>query len=161
MEIITPAEIEAAKKKLENLTDNEFRKLLKTYQKKQTTLFVYSAAVAQREEFNEDESDILVSSNLLAWQCLRDKFATLKKVPIEQIDELDDRMFRDMESMLEKSDEDQEEFIQQMIESHPQPNLMGMICSMTMEAGGDVRDELKGILFFSAKNVLDALIDVC
>ena len=58
-------------------------------------------------------------------------------------------------------DEDQEEFIQQMIETHPQPNLLGTISMMTMEAESGVRDELKGILFFSAKNVLDALIDFC
>ena len=161
MKMITPAEIEQAQKKFETFTEGDVRKLMKTYQRKQTALLVYSAAVAQREELNDDEYDVLVSATLLVWECMKNKFPAIKKVPIERLDELDDRMFQQLESMLEKSDDDQEEFIQQLIESHQQPNLLGTICSMTMEAEASVREELKGILFFTAKNVLDALIDVC
>jgi hypothetical protein len=161
MEIITPAEIEQAQKKFETFTEADIRKLMKTYQRKQTALLVYSAAVAQREELNDDEYDVLVSSTLLIWVCMKKKFPAIKKVPIERLDELDNRMFQELESMLEESDEEQEEFIQKVIERHQQPNLLGAICSMTMEAEANVREELKGILFFTAKNVLDALIDVC
>jgi hypothetical protein len=161
MKIITPAEIEQAQKKFETFTETDVRKLMKSYEKKQTALLVYSAAVAKREELNDDEYDVLVSATLLIWECMKIKFPGLKKVSIERLDELDNRMFQELESMLEESQDEQEEFIQKIIESHPQPNLLGTICSMTMEAEATVREELKGILFFSAKNVLDALIDVC
>jgi hypothetical protein len=161
VEIITLDEIDSAQKEFEAFSESDIRKLMKAYQKKQTALLVYTAAVAEREELNEEEYDVLISATLLIWQTMRKKFPALRKVKIEQMEELDNRLFQDLESMLGQPDEEQVEFMQKVIETHSQPNLLGKISMMTIETDEAVRDELKGILFFTAKNVLDALIEAC
>jgi len=70
-------------------------------------------------------------------------------------------LFAELESMLAEPDEKHVEFILGIIQSHPQPYLLGKVCVITNETEDTVRDELKGILFFTAKNVLDALIETC
>jgi hypothetical protein len=161
MDIITPDEIAATEAELHSFTESEIRKLMKRYQKKQTALLVYTAAVAEREQLNEEEYDILISSTLLAWQSMERKCPSMKKVPIEKMEELDNRLFDDLQSKVDQSDEENEEYIQEMIFRHAQPNLLGRISELSMESEEPVREELKGILFFAAKNVLDALIDAC
>ena len=159
MEIVTLEEINSVRERFSAFTEEEIRRLMKTFEKKQTALLVYIAAVAEREELNEEEYDVLISTSLLIWQTMADKFPDLRKVAVERVEELDNRMFETLESMLKKSDESHEKSIQRMIEAHKQPNLLGTISEMSIDTETAVRDELKGILFFTAKNVLDALVE--
>jgi len=161
MDVISREEIAAAEDELRSYSESELHKMIKRYQKKQTALLVYTAAVAEREQLNEEEYDILISATLLSWQAILKKCPSLKKVQIEKMEELDNRLFEDLELRIEKSDEENEEFIQEMIFRHTQPNLLGRISELSMETEDAVRGELKGIIFFAAKNVLDALIDAC
>jgi hypothetical protein len=161
MDVITREEISATERELKSLMESGIRKLMKRYQRKQTALLVYTAAVAEREELNEEEYDILISSTLLAWQTIEKKCPTLKKVRIERMEELDNVLLADLQSRMDQPDEENEGYVQQMIFQHSQPNLLGRISELSMESEGDVREELKGIIFFAAKTVLDALIEAC
>jgi hypothetical protein len=161
MDIITREEIAVTEAELKSYTESDIRKMMKRYQKKQTALLVYAAAVAEREQLNDEEYDVLISASLLAWQTIALKCPSLKKVRIEKMEELDNRLFEDLSSQINQSAEENEEFIQETIFRHAQPNLLGRISELSMETEDGVREDLRGVIFFAAKNVLDALIDAC
>ena len=161
MDLITREEISVTEQELRSYTESDIKKLMKRYQKKQTALLVYTAAVAEREELNDEEYDALISSTLLAWQMIEKKCPALKKVRIERMEELDNLLFEDLQSRLNESDKANEEYMKNMISIHSQRNLLGRISEMVLESEEPLREDVKGILFFAAKTVLDALIEAC
>ena len=161
MDAITRDEIAAVEQELHSFTESDIRKLMKRYQKKQTALLVYTAAVAEREQLNEEEYDVLISSTLLTWQTFEKKCSALKKVPIERMEELDNRMFEDLQSKTNQTDETIQQFVQEMVSGHAQPNLMARLLELSMRPESPIREEMKEIIFLAAKNVLDALVEAC
>src|SRR5262249_53068018 len=127
VEIITQEEIDQVRKEFESFTESDIRKMMKVYQRKQTALLVYTAAVAEREELNEEEYDVLISATMLIWETMRRKFPDLRKVRIERMEELDNLLFQELESLLHKSEQEQEKIVSHTIRSHLQPVLLGTV----------------------------------
>ena len=150
MNQITQAEIDGALQTFGGFTEAEVQKFMRTFQKKQEPLLVYVAAVAEREELNEHEYDVLITMVLMTWEVIRNKFPKLKKLGIKQLEKLDDNLYEtllnDPASML------------MSVQDYPQPILLGSILTHVMESESEVREEKKGMIYFTLKNVLDGLI---
>ncbi len=150
MNQITQAEIDGTLQTFEFFTESEVQKFMRTFQKKQEPLLVYIAAVAEREELNEHEYDVLITMVLMTWQAMRNKFPKLKKLGMKQLEKLDDNLYEtllnDPASML------------MSVQDYPQPKLLGTILTHVMESESDVREDKKGMIYFTLKNVLDGLI---
>ncbi|MCI0415524.1 hypothetical protein L0222_22345 [bacterium] len=150
MKQITQEQIENALESFETFTEADIQKFMRTFQKKQEPLLVYIAAVAEREELNEEEYDLLITMVLLTWQLIRLNFPKMKKLTMKQLERMDDllyeRLANDPNSML------------QAVHDYPQPFLHEAVLTNVMEAEEAVREDRKGIIYFTLKNVMDGMI---
>lgn len=147
---ITQQEIEGTLESFENFTEVDIQKFMRTFQKKQEPLLVYIAAVAEREDLHEEEYDLLITMVLLTWHLMREKFPKMKKLTMKQLERLDDFLYEELannpESMLHQ------------VQNYPQPALHEAILTNVMEAEEGVREDRKGIIYFTLKNVMDGMI---
>jgi hypothetical protein len=151
MEQITQEEIDRTLQNFETFTEKEVQKFVRTFEKKQEPLLVYIAAVAEREEFNEEEYDLFFTMALLSWDVIRSRFPKIKKLQMEQLQQLDEALF----DALEK---DPVSMLTMVFEDHPQPQLLGTILQCVLNAQEAVREEQRGTIYFASKNILDGLI---
>src|SRR5919106_551075 len=103
---ITQQEIEGTLESFEKFTETDIQKFMRTFQRKQEPLLVYIAAVAEREDLNEEEYDLLITMVLLTWHLMREKFPKMKKLTMKQLERLDDLLYEglatDPASMLQE-----------------------------------------------------------
>ena len=150
MTLITQQEIDETLAEFQQFTENDVLKFMRRFQKKQEPLLVYIAAIAEREELNDSEYDVLITMALMTWEVLQKKYGGLKKLSMKQLSKMDDALYDNLRNdpasmMMEVSD-------------YPQPHLLGTILTHVMDADSEVREELKGILYFTLKNVVDGLL---
>ncbi len=147
---ITQDEINAILESFGTFTEADIQKFMRTFQKKQEPLLVYIAAVAEREELNEEEYDLLITMVLLIWHSMRSKFPKMKRMPMKQLERLDDLLYdglaNDPGSMLRE------------VQNYAQPFLHEAVLTSVMEAEEPVREDRKGIIYFTLKNVMDGMI---
>jgi hypothetical protein len=151
MILITQEEIDDTLAKFQQFSEEDVLKLMRTFQKKQEPLLVYIAAIAEREEMNDEEYDVFITMTLMCWEVIRKKFPRLKKVTMKQLSKMDDSLYEmlknDPGAMLMD------------VKDYPQPHLLGTVLTHVMEAdSSEVREDLKGIIYFTLKNVLDGLL---
>lgn len=150
MDQITQEEINDTLEKFRTFEEADILKLMRTFQKKQEPLLVYVAAVAERQDLNDHEYDVLVTMVLMSWEVMRKKFPKLKKLTMKQLNELDDTLFETLE---------QKPLTMLMdVKDYPQPHLLGTVLEHVMESEDEVREEQKGMIYFTLKNVVDGLI---
>ncbi|MGH9856477.1 MAG: hypothetical protein ACRD4B_01415, partial [Acidobacteriota bacterium] len=114
-------------------------------------LLVYIAAIAEREELNENEYDVMITMALMCWEVVRKKFPRLKKLSMKQLSKMDDTLYDTLRNNPASMLMD--------VKNYPEPNLLGTVLTRVMEADSEVREELKGIIYFTLKNVLDGLLE--
>ncbi|HEY4491438.1 MAG TPA: hypothetical protein VI958_05525 [Acidobacteriota bacterium] len=160
---ISRDEIEKTHQSLALLTEQETRKLVKRFQKKQEPLLVYLAAVSEREAFNEEEQDIFFTMILMIWQALLKHYPGMKRVSMKRLEEADDHAFASLEQLADSSDADLLRHVDVQLGSHPEKELLGYVVEMTMESNPDsaVREEMRGMIFLSLSFVLDQLLAAC
>jgi len=147
---ITQQEIEETFESFETFTEADIQKFMRTFQKKQEPLLVYIAAVAEREDLNEEEYDLLITMVLLTWHLMRLKFPKMKRLTMKQLERLDDLLYEGLASnpgsMLQE------------VQNYAQPVLHEAVLTNVMEAEEGVREDRKGIIYFTLKNVMDGMI---
>jgi hypothetical protein len=147
---ITQQEIEGTLESFESFTEADIQKFMRAFQRKQEPLLVYIAAVAEREGLNEEEYDLLITMVLLSWHLMREKFPKMKKLTMKQLERLDDLLYeglaKDPASMLQE------------VQNYAQPALHEAVLMNVMEAEEPVREDRKGIIYFTLKNVMDGMI---
>jgi hypothetical protein len=150
MASITQEEIDDTLGRFQQFTEEDVLKFMRTFQRKQEPLLVYIAAIAEREELNDHEYDVMITMALMCWEVVRKKFPRLKKLTMKQLSKMDDTLYdtlrNDPGAMLLE------------VKDYPEPNLLGTVLTHVMEADSEVREEIKGILYFTLKNVLDGLL---
>ena len=147
---ITQQEVEGTLESFENFTEVDIQKFMRTFQRKQEPLLVYIAAVAERENLNEEEYDLLITMVLLIWHLMREKFPRMKKLTMKQLERLDDVLY---EGLANNPD-----LVLQEVQNYAQPALHEAILTNVMEAEEPVREDRKGIIYFTLKNVMDGMI---
>jgi hypothetical protein len=85
------------------LSEAETRKLVAKFQKRQTPLLVYTAAVSERENLNDDEQDVLITLTLLVWLAVEKEYGRLKKVSIKDLESSDELLYSDPTNFEPKS----------------------------------------------------------
>ena len=150
MKQITKEEINATLESFESFTEADIQKFMRTFQKKQEPLLVYIAAVVEREDLNEEEYDLLITMVLLAWHLMRLKFPKIKRLSMKQLERLDDLLYDGLAN-------DPAATLQQ-VQNYAQPFLHEAVLTSVMEAEEPVREDRKGIIYFTLKNVMDGLI---
>jgi hypothetical protein len=154
--------IEKTHQALAHLNEEETRKAVKLFQKKQVGLLVYSAAISEREGFNDDEQDVFFSTVLVIWQVLLKQYPRMKSVSIEQLEKADDQAFTDLGNLTNASDADILRHVDVQLTSHPETELLRYVVENTMESKiGAVRDEMRPPMFLSLNLVLDQLLAAC
>ena len=147
---ITQQEIEETFESFETFTEADIQKFMRTFQKKQEPLLVYIAAVAEREDLNEEEYDLLITMVLLTWHLMRLKFPKMKRLTMKQLERLDDLLYEGLASnpgsMLQE------------VQNYAQPVLHEAVLTNVMEAEEGVREDRKGIIYFTLKNVMDGML---
>jgi hypothetical protein len=148
---ITKQEIEGTLESFESFTEADIQKFMRAFQRKQEPMLVYIAAVAEREGLNEEEYDLLITMVLLTWHLMRGKFPKMKKLTMKQLERLDDLLYEglatDPASMLQE------------VQNYAQPALHEAVLTNVMEAEEPVREDRKGIIYFTLKNVMDGMIE--
>ena len=147
---ITQEEIDDTLAEFQQFTEKDVLKFMRRFQKKQEPLLVYIAAIAEREELNDSEYDVLITMALMSWEVVRKRYPGLKKLSMKQLSKMDDALYDNLRN-------DPASMILE-VQDYPQPNLLGTILTHVMEADSEVREELKGIIYFTLKNVVDGLL---
>jgi len=157
---ITREEIAQAQQALAQLTEKETQKIVRAFQKRQVALLVYSAAIVEREGFNDDEQDLFFTMTLLAWQVMKEHYPRMKKVSMDDIEQTDDQLFSSLESFAEMPEEDQFKAGSALIEIHLEPELLGYLIEHVNEAPPEtgVREEMKGVIMMTLRIILDLLV---
>ncbi len=157
---ITREEIAKAQQALAHLNEKETQSVVRTFQKRQVALLVYSAAVSEREGFNDDEQDIFFTMTLLSWQVLKKHYPRMKKVKMKDIEDTDDQIFKSLQNFVEKSDEDQLKAGSALIENHREPELLGYLIEQVNDAPPEsgVREEMKGVMLITLRIILDLMV---
>ena len=150
MTLITQLEIDETLAEFQQFNEADVLKLMRRFQKKQEPLLVYIAAIAEREELNDSEYDVLITMALMCWEVIRKKYPELKKLTMKQLTKMDDALYDNLRN-------DPGSMIME-VKDYPQPNLLGTVLTHVMEADSEVREELKGIIYFTLKNVMDGLL---
>lgn len=160
MSRITREEIAQAQQALAHLTEKETQNTVRAFQKRQVALLVYSAAVVEREGFNDDEQDLFFTMTLLAWQVMKKHYPRMKKVRMEDIEKTDDQLFSSLQNFVEMSEEDQMKAGSALIENHLEPELFGYLIEQVNEAPPEsgVREEMKGVILSPLRIILDLMV---
>jgi hypothetical protein len=145
-------EIDEVLSDFNRFSERDIDKLMRKFQRKQKAILVYVAAVAQREELNDEEYDLLITMTLLSWRLFDTKCPKLSKVTVEELDRVDDLLYETVEK--------QPESLAQ-IANHPQAELLSNIHNAILGSDPQVREENKPIIYFTLRNVLDVLIVAC
>ncbi len=135
---------------IRNVDEKGLNKLIVKFQQKQPAVFVYLAAISQREELNEDEQDIFFTTALVLWMVLVENSRSVKKVSPKKLNEMDDHLMMTLTdekvSILPDSREPKLiEYVLMRI-TQPQPEFQ-------------VREDLKPLMFAFMKVVLDSMLD--
>jgi hypothetical protein len=146
--VIALQEIEATLQEFRELNDRGIEELIKMFQRKQEPLLVYIAAIVEREELNDHEYDLLITNVLLTWEVLRKKCRNFRKLKMQQLKHIDDRVFQSLDSSLD-------------LTGHPQPALMEKIEITIKEAEPEVREDRKPLILHTLAHVVAALNDAC
>jgi hypothetical protein len=146
---------------LRSLEDDEVKKVLRRFERKQTAVFVYLAAVCEREELNEDEQDVLFSIALILWTTLLQNFKSVKKVSMERIEELDNEIMALLEANVDKNDEALAKDVAELV-NQTEPNLFEFILmrSMKPDETAPVREDIKPLMVLFLKAVLEGFLEV-
>ncbi len=157
---ITREEIGKAQQALANLNEKETQSIVRVFQKRQVALLVYSAAVSEREGFNDDEQDMFFTMTLLSWQVLKKHYPRMKKIKMKDIEDTDDQIFSSLRNSAEMSDEDQLKAGSALIENYREPELLGYLIEHVVEAPPEsgVREEMKGVILMTLRIILDLMI---
>ncbi len=160
MKVIPIEEIQEAHELLLNLSEVDSRKLLRKYQKKQEPLLVYTSAVMVREELNDEEQDLFISMTLLMWHILLQHFPKMKRVSMEEIETADDNTYAGLPELETMDPGDQNLFVEIILNSSAQKQMLGYMLETVNESPPEtgIREEVKGMLFFTLKNILDLLL---
>lgn len=142
--MISDAQIAEVRQWLALLSESETRKLVARFQKRQAPLLVYTAAVSQRENLNEDEQDVFLTLTLLAWLAVEKDYGRLKKVSMRDIESSDEQLYSDPSNFEPKS-------------LSLQPLLSAHLVDSIHNAE-DVRPENKEIIRVALRLILDLLI---
>ncbi len=146
---------------LRNLEDDEVKRLLRRFERKQTAIFVYLAAISEREELNEDEQDVLFTIALVLWTALLKNSKSVKKVRMDRIEELDNEIMAMLEKNIEGSDVSLAKEAGQLI-NQSEPKLFEYILMRCMKSDQTmpIREDTKSLMVFFLKVVLDGFLEV-
>lgn len=149
-----------AEDSLRGMDDRETIRAVRQFERKQPAVFVYLAAISQREEFNEDEQDVFFTIALVLWMAIVKSCGSTGKVPMKKMEELDKKALAILEaghgSAMDGGIDSAGE------PHHREPNLMTFILRRCNEpdAGTPLREESKPLMVYFLKVVLKGLLSI-
>ncbi len=137
------------------------KKLLRRFVRKHTAVFVYLAALCEREELNEDEQDVLFSIALILWSTLLQNFKSVKKVSMERIEELDNEIMAMLEANVDQSDAALAKQTAEWV-NQKEPNMFQFILmrSMKPDETAPIREDIKPLMVIFLKAALEGFLEV-
>jgi hypothetical protein len=135
---------------IRNVDEKGLHQLILKFQRKQPSIFVYLAAVSQREELNDDEQDVFFTTALVLWMALVENSKSVKKVSPKKLNEMDDQLISISE------DEKNPTFL-----NFAEPKLLeyALIRITQPQPEFQIREDLKLLMFAFIKVVLDAMLE--
>ena len=140
--------------------------LVNQMKKEQPYVLVYLLAIGQREEFDDDEIDILFHIGSVLWQVMRQNHNGTRKVTEQALEKAE----KANETILEKMESDSEgDFFsaaENLALSHAEPEVLQYITATLMEDDDGnpdnppFREDKLGAAFLHLKIVLDAFIQI-
>jgi len=163
MKTISAEQLEKVHESLRALSERDIKKFLRDFQKQQEPLLVYLSAVAEREEMNDPEYELLIDGSLLFWKLTRDASGRQKKLAMTEIDEADNALLERLDQVADAGDERLLEIGSQEVarlRSYDQPHLIDFLLRHVLETSPEsgIRKEMTGILFLNLCNVLELLL---
>lgn len=142
---------------LHTLNDAETNQLVRQFERKQPGIFVYLAGLSQREELNEEEQDHLFTLAIVSWKVILEHYPGLRKVRVSKLGELDEGMLRVFDRFSAAKETPLLDYGKSFVSGHPEPRVLEFLLNRVLHA--EIRDEMKGIVFFALAAVVDALLE--
>ena len=138
MVVISPTLINELENQIDNYSDSQLEKAFEALDEKQPFLSSYVNAT---QEIFEDEEDFIELGNyfhLLINMAFNKVAASLEKIPVDLIQNVDESMISLMEEL--SNEDDPDERIMDLFESHPQSELILYMYDTIFEADTDYDD---------------------
>jgi len=156
MEKVSKDVVEKTFTNLMNLDMKETKKMMNKMIDEQPFILTYLAALVEDDEdFTEEGKDILFTLTMLIWQSMLSVRPDLPTVPMETIEEMEEKNLKILDSMEDISDDEFFEKTLQILDNYPQTELLSFISEYLMENENMVLDE-DGLIFIYLKIIIDS-----